>query len=534
MKKLIFILILLPLMISCTDNNNKAEKILSNADSLLQAGNTDKAIMLLERINGKSLTGADARAKYCLLLTKAYNTLGKVLSNDSLIDFSIKYFEKTKNHTDLARSYYYKGMCMLDRGDFENGVILLKKAESEEKRSSDPSLRQYIYINLSHVNLESGNYKTALRYSLKALENAEKRNNTIWMCVSLDKTASCYYFMNKKDSAELYMSRIIPLLEKINDKEMSSMFLNNIGLIWYEKGLYEKAEPMFRQAFNLLDVPTTRINLAKVCYDRGKTEVCDTILAKALEGANFEEKAEIYQFMAEKAEKENRPEEANIFHKKEKIMQDSALARKKTEEMLSLQNEYDNMKKDERTGHRIGMIIVISASALLFFAISSVVLFRRRANSTRRQITEIRKETDKYQRELENAERTSRGDKKEIERLRKKLEQGEARLSAILDRGKDLYDSVKLDGNVSRWSKDDFEAVVEYLRAKMPDEVRMIEETHTKLTAYATFFLLLSATGTDAANTARIMGISQGAVRTMRHRLKKKENTATSSYKAKM
>lgn len=114
-------------------------------------------------------------------------------------------------------------------------------------------------------------------------------------------------------------------------------------------------------------------------------------------------------------------------------------------------------------------------------------MFRRRANRTRRQITEIRKETDKYQRELENAERTSRGDKKEIERLKKKLEQGEARLSAILDRGKDLYDSVKLDGNVSRWSKDDFEAVVEYLRAKMPDEVRMIEETHTKLTAYATF-----------------------------------------------
>lgn len=150
MKKLIFILILLPLMISCTDNNNKAEKILSNADSLLQAGNTDKAIMLLERINGKSLTGTDARAKYCLLLTKAYNTLGKVLSNDSLIDFSIKYFEKTKNHTDLARSYYYKGMCMLDRGDFENGVILLKKLKA--KKSSRPTQAlDSIFISTSHT-----------------------------------------------------------------------------------------------------------------------------------------------------------------------------------------------------------------------------------------------------------------------------------------------------------------------------------------------------------------------------------------------
>lgn len=279
---------------------------------------------------------------------------------------------------------------------------------------------------------------------------------------------------------------------------------------------------MFRQAFNLLDVPTTRINLAKVCYARGKAEECDTLLAKALEGANFDEKAEIYQFMAEKAEEENRPEEANIFHKKEKSCR-TAHWQKKDRRNDFIAKRIRQHEKDERTDHRIGMIIIISASALLFFTISSVVLFRRRANRTRRQITEIRKETDKYQRELENAERTSRGDKKEIERLRKKLEQGEARLSAILDRGKDLYDSVKLDGNVSRWSKDDFEAVVEYLRAKMPDEVRMIEETHTKLTAYATFFLLLSAIGMDAADTARIMGISQGAVRTMRHRLKKKE-----------
>ena len=94
--------------------------------------------------------------------------------------------------------------------------------------------------------------------------------------------------------------------------------MTNIGYIFYEYGEYKKAEPLFRQAFNLLDVPTTRINLAKVCYARGKAEECDTLLAKALEGANFEEKAEIYQFMAEKAEKENRPEEANIFHKKKK------------------------------------------------------------------------------------------------------------------------------------------------------------------------------------------------------------------------
>lgn len=48
--------------------------------------------------------------------------------------------------------------------------------------------------------------------------------------------------------------------------------------------------------------------------------------------------------MAEKAEKENRPEEANIFHKK-KNHAGQRTGKKKTEEMLSLQNEYDNMKR---------------------------------------------------------------------------------------------------------------------------------------------------------------------------------------------
>lgn len=523
MKYIYFILLLITVTGCKNWNGDKTIDKLRRIDSLAISEEYDTALVLIKELKPEEIKSDKEKAYYGIVKTHVY--LGKDLyqNNDSLLDYCIKYYEKEKYSSELARAYYYKSLIAFDKGNKEQNLYYMKKAEEIEEKIKIPWLRYHIYINMSYVNMEANAYDLSMKYARKVLSHALSNNDISWVCLAYNHIGSIFFYKGDKDSSSYYLTKILPHLKKIKSKTERVAYISNIGYIFYEYKEYEKAEPLFREAFNLLDTTTTRINLAKVCYARGKTEECDTLLAKALEGANFDEKAEIYQFMAEKAEEENCPEEANIFHKKEKIMQDSALARKKTEEMLSLQNEYDNMKKDERTGHRIGMIIVISVSALLFFAISSAVLFRRRANRTRRQITEIRKETDKYQRELENAERTSRGDKKEIERLRKKLEQGEARLSAILGRGKDLYDSVKLDGNVSRWSKDDFEAVVEYLRAKMPDEVRMIEETHTKLTAYATFFLLLSATGMDAADTARIMGISQGAVRTMRHRLKKKE-----------
>lgn len=224
-------------------------------------------------------------------------------------------------------------------------MYYMKKAENLEEQIGIPWLRYYIYINMSYMNLEANAYDLSMKYAKKTLEHAQKHNNVNWKCLAYNHIGTVFYYKGNKDSASYYLTKILPHLKRITSKVERVAYMTNIGYIFYEYGEYKKAEPMFRQAFNLLDVPTTRINLAKVCYARGKAEECDTILAKALEGANFDEKAEIYQFMAEKAEKESRPEEANEYHKKEKIMQDSALARKKTEEMLSLQNEYDNMKR---------------------------------------------------------------------------------------------------------------------------------------------------------------------------------------------
>ena len=72
------------------------------------------------------------------------------------------------------------------------------------------------------------------------------------------------------------------------------------------------------------------------------------------------------------------------------------------------------------------------------------------------------------------------------------------------------------------WSKADFEYAVEYLRAKKPDEVRKIEQEYYNLTSYSTFFLCLGLLGVKPSDAAKVLNVSQGAVRAMRFRLKTK------------
>ena len=86
-----------------------------------------------------------------------------------------------------------------------------------------------------------------------------------------------------------------------------------------------------------------------------------------------------------------------------------------------------------------------------------------------------------------------------------------------------LCEGIRGGGTTAGWASADYEAAVEYLRADGCGAVEDVERSHSRLTAYNTFFLLLPALGVESSDAARVMNVSQGAVRTMRHRLRNKE-----------
>lgn len=511
------------LIAGCNGHNTSIMSQLEAIDSLAIKEEIDSAYILFEKINEDDLKSDEEKALYGILKTRMYVYKEFPITNDSLTDRSIEYYKRTGNKKRLPSAYYYKGVSLYLRGKTDSAIYFIKEAEVAEKAADLPWLRHLIYFNLGYINNESGAYKAALAYSRKAIDNAIASNNPSWIFGAYNSAAMNYFFMGKKDSSLMCMKKIGPYVSKVKDKNDIIMYICNLGYLYYELGEYKKATPLIEKAFKMIPVPTTRIKLAKLYYAINRKAEADSLMKEAWIGATFEQKKEILDFLAEKAEKEKRFEEASDLYKKSQAMQDSITMKRKTEEIITLQTEHDRLETEQKAKDREIIIEVIFALIVLFLAVSSVLLYRRSTNKARKEMEKSRKTLARLTAMLEEAESSKRSNEHEIKRLKNAADKQKKKMAAILDRGRDLHESITAGGTTAGWAKSDFEAVIEYVRVKHPESIERIENSHNRLTAYNTFFLLLDATGTGTDETARIMGISAGAVRTMKHRLRKRE-----------
>ena len=74
----------------------------------------------------------------------------------------------------LAKAYYYKGITCYQRGNKSEGINLIKKSGHLAKGTSDLNFITKIYINLSFINIDTGNYQTGLSYAKKGSSNSPK------------------------------------------------------------------------------------------------------------------------------------------------------------------------------------------------------------------------------------------------------------------------------------------------------------------------------------------------------------------------
>ena len=100
-------------------------------------------------------------------------------------------------------------------------------------------------------------------------------------------------------------------------------------------------------------------------------------------------------------------------------------------------------------------------------------------------------------------------------KIRELVEQNSPRLV----RGKMLYDDIKKDGTTSGWSNDDYKYFIDFYKAIDFPAFCRIQKKYAPNTAHNTFFLILYEMGMDDKDVRRIMGVTQEAIRSTRHRI---------------
>lgn len=522
MTKIILCLILSVLILTNCSNDNDTHEKLSEIERLLEKEKYELAMNNLSDINVKRLN-EENKAYYDLLMTQANFCLDKQTDSDSLINESIRFYEENNNKILLAKAYYYKGIICYQRGNKSEGINFIKKAEHLAKGTSELNFITKIYINLSFINIDTGNYQTGLNYAKKALQTAQKAKNKILIALSMNKINAAFNCMGNIDSCLVYSQKTIPYIKYLNKNDKLEV-LTNISIGFVNKGLYDEAILYAKKSLEIKPNAHAYYIIGSIYFERGENRKAWQLLNDALNTNGLELKAEVLLWMADLKKEEGKYKEASELEERALATKDSIKTKQQTEHMLSLQNNAERKAADAQAQNRL--VIAISAVMVLAAAvmISMLAYNRRRRNATKRQIEDISRTTEQYRQKISELDKEKDKDKKEIEKLNKKIESLKERRMTILGHGRILYDELEKGGKTITWKKDDYEAVIEYYRTIDPKTIESIEHNYKKLTPYNTFILIMADKGKTNDEIMQTTGISYSALRTMKHRINKVKN----------
>lgn len=522
MTKIILCLILSVLILTNCSNDNDTHEKLSEIERLLEKEKYELAMNNLSDINANRLNNEN-KAYYDLLMTQANFCLDKQTDSDSLINESIRFYEENNNKILLAKAYYYKGITCYQRGNKSEGINLIKKAEHLAKGTSDLNFITKIYINLSFINIDTGNYQTGLSYAKKALQTARKANNKILVALSMNKINAAFNCMGKIDSCLVYSQKTIPYIKYLNKNDKLEV-LTNISIGFVNKGLYDEAILYAKKSLEIKPNAHAYYIIGSIYFERGENRKAWQLLNDALTTNGLELKAEVLLWMADLKKEEGKYKEASELEERALATKDSIKTKQQTEHMLSLQNNAERKAADEQAQNRL--VIAISAVMVVAAAvmISMLAYNRRRRNATKRQIEDISRTTEQYRQKISELDKEKDKNEKEIEKLNKKIESLKERRMTILGHGRTLYDELEKGGKTITWKKDDYEAVIEYYRTIDPKTIESIERNYKKLTPYNIFLLIMINNGKTNDEIMQTTGISYSALRTMKHRINKVKN----------
>ena len=514
------ILFLVILFFGCTEKGQLNQRLVE-IDTLLLREKPDSAKLLLDKIPSSSLQSDEEKAYYYMLLTHTKYWLYEPIKSDSLINFSVDYYSKTRDEKKLARSIYYRGMVLSGQGKSEDCIKDLKEAEALAEKNKDMLLCGKIYSNLSYINAEIGNYLKALSYVKKQLALAVEMDNKQNLADAYNRFSVVYTSLDNLDSALVYAYKSKEYIKYVDDTKKVNI-LTNLSVCYSNVKNYREAERYALQALKIKEEAHTYYMLGSIYIAQGKEQEAWNAWMKTLNTNRVGLKIDVFDYIVEYKKLKGEYKEATRWNDSLLLYQDSLKHIQKTEKALQIQNEVD-MKKLEQESDRRMWVFSLSAGAFVLLVMFLLVRHYRRVNQDKHVMAEKLKQMYAYVQRIAELEASDKAHSHEAERLRKKLEQLQTVHTELLERGRQCYEHIVNGGTAAQWNNEDFDAMVEYYSSKYPEKVENIASAYSNLTSYNLFVLLLPEMGIAQDDIPRVLNTTSGAVRTMRSRISRQK-----------
>lgn len=531
MKKLIPIILLsvLAMVVACSQGTHQRELV--QVDSLMGRFLRDSAFRVFKQIAPDQLKDIQEQMYYDILkveLSTVYyhsDSLSFETPIDSVISRCLDYFENNQDLRKLLFCYLYRGKIYTQGyHNYDKAAIWLKKAEELLDNVKDIRLSYQTYEALSALNYYTNHEDLYSHYSYKMLACAEQSGINTMMTYACNHLVVVYTACNNLDSVRKYCNRSMSILGQMTPKSRATA-LCNLGSVFYNNHQLDSADHYFQRAYD--EYPLSFINQrrALIYYERGERAKADLLWNKALQSSDMLDKVETYSYMLD--EKYSHQDYVGAAQAAMRLLEakDTLSKQEKTVEVLEIQKKYDK-EVERRKLDRFMMWALVGALVLLALIAAGVIYHIRKANRAKEKMMRDQVLLNDYQRQIEELERSGEDTSKDIQALRKKMDALQAQQTEKLSEGRELYQRIVAGESAVAWSKEQLQKFTEFYKVVNLPFMLQMEQDYTRLSPGNRFFLILQDMGMSDEQMTHILGVSDGALRTTRSRLRQKRTPA--------
>ena len=244
------------ILLSCSrqpDELNTAEQLIETAP--------DSALHILRGLSPDNYKSGANRALYGLLMIRTLDKKMLPLKPDSLLNYSIAWYEKNPEHDRLATCYLYKGRTYKYYFQYEKAVNCYLKALDIIKNKDDLFLIGKINSDMGQIYLIQCDYENARQKYKLAYDIFLKGRYNVLAYYSLIDIGRTFSLHKLYKNALLYFDKVI---YESNDSMLIGSALQEKGLTYYFENNYDSALVYYRR---VISYPYIRNNRAiRYCY----------------------------------------------------------------------------------------------------------------------------------------------------------------------------------------------------------------------------------------------------------------------------
>ena len=234
---------------------------IKNAERIMES-DPDSALHILQHMHTSSMMMSTSdRALYGLLLFQALDKNSKPLKPDSVINFSLNYYQDVNDKPHLATSYFFKARIYKQAQRFDDATLLYLKALDLNQSSKDYILMGKIYSDMGDICSVQKDYTESLKKFQQSLGYFKLAGDTIESSYKVIDIGRIYRFLkNYKKAQNCYRQALL----QTTDSMLQGAAYQEIGINYYWARRSDSAQFFLHES---LHYPYIGTSYAIRCYN---------------------------------------------------------------------------------------------------------------------------------------------------------------------------------------------------------------------------------------------------------------------------